>query len=198
MLGEALLRNFIMDVVVSHDWFYCLIENLARPIEYFIVGIMIVMVAPRLRAPWMVGAAGMMIAAVAMFAINPPVDGLFARLTASIEYLDTGNIYNPPYGRQVDVPSCLTWLEPVIAAYAIAALALDKLSPRPGWRLGQFVLLIMAMKRSLVPVILFSFYQPRPLQAAILSESQFTLEILALAVLTEIGWTRSTNPTAKP
>ena len=80
-----------------------------------------------------------------------------------------------------------------MASYAIAALAFDKLSPRPGWRLAQFVFLVMAIKRSIVPVVVFSFYQPLPLPLAILSESQFTLEIFTLAILTAIGWRLSVS-----
>jgi hypothetical protein len=44
------------------------------------------------------------------------------------------------------------------------------------------------MKRSIVPTLLYSFYQPRPLPAAILSESQFALEVLVMALLTSLGW----------
>ena len=46
----------------------------------------------------------------------------------------------------------------------------------------------MLMKGSVVPTLIYSFYQPLPLHAAILSESQFGLEILLMAFLTAIGW----------
>lgn len=193
MLGEALLRNFIMDVVVSHDWVYCFVENLPRPTEYLITCSAIAIIAPYLKAPWTMAAGGFAIAAVALFAIYPPINHLFDRVLASIEYLDTGNIYNPPYDWHVDVPSYLTFLEPVSASFVIAASTFHNLSRQPWRRTVQFVALVMAMKGSIVPIALYSFYQHRSLAAAILSESQFTLEILAMAVLTAIGWQLSTG-----
>jgi hypothetical protein len=188
MLNEALLRSFIMDVVVSHDWIYCFVENLARPLEYLAVCSLIVAFAPRLKGAWAITAGGILIAALSMFAINPPIDRGFRALIDSLEYLDTGNIYNPPYGWQVNVPSYLTFLEPVIASYVIAALVLKRLSLTSTHQILLFVLLIMSMKRSIVPTLVYSFYQSRPMPAAILSESQFFLEILVMAFLTSLGW----------
>jgi hypothetical protein len=188
MLNEALLRGFIMDVVISHDWIYCFVQNLARPLEYLAVCSLIVVLAPRLKVGWAITGGGILIAAFSMFAINPPIDRGFRVLIDSLEYLDTGNIHNPPYGWQVNVPSYLTFLEPVIAGYVIAALVLKRF-PAPSKRqIGLFVLLILSMKRSIVPTLLYSFYQPRPLPAAILSESQFALEVLVMALLTSLGW----------
>jgi hypothetical protein len=188
MLNEALLRSFIMDVVVSHDWIYCFAENLAAPLKYFAVCSLIVGFAPRLKGGWAITGGGILIAALSMFAINPPIDRGFRVLIDSLEYLDTGNIYNLPYGWQVNVPSYLTFLEPVIAGYLIAALVLKRLAPTSHRQIWLFVLLILAMKRSIVPTLLYSFYQPRPFSAAILSESQFALEVLVLALLTSVGW----------
>jgi len=193
MLGEVLLRNFIMSVVVSHDWIYSFVENLPRPVENLIVCSLIVVAAPYLKAPWKMVTAGFAIAAIAVFAIYPPINHLFERLVASIEYLDTGNLYNPPYGWRVDVPSYLTFLEPVSASFAIAAVTLNKLSSHPWWRMFQFAFLVMAIKGSIVPVLLYSFYQRLELPAAILSESQFTLEIISMGMLTAIGWRASTS-----
>jgi hypothetical protein len=123
-----------------------------------------------------------------MFAINPPIDRGFRVLIDSLEYLDTGNIYSSPYGWQVNVPSYLTFLEPVIAGYLIAALVLKRLPPPSKRQIGLFALLVLSMKRSIVPTLLYSLFQPRPLPAAILSESQFALEVLVMALLTTIGW----------
>jgi len=188
MLAEALLRGFIMDGVVSHDWLYCLVENLARPVDYMIVAVLVVGLAPWLTSGWRIGLGALAIVAVTRFVIDPPIDAAFAKWVASLEYLDTGNLYNPPYGWQVIVPSYLTFLEPVVAAFAIAALVWDQLSARPVWRAGQFVLLIMAMKGSIAPTLIYSFFQHASPPAAILSESQFGMEILVMAAMTAVGW----------
>ena len=52
----------------------------------------------------------------------------------------------------------------------------------------QFILLIMAMKGSILPTLVYSFYQRGRLPAAFLSESQFGLEVLVMAFLTAYGW----------
>jgi hypothetical protein len=196
MLAEALFRNFIMDGVVSHAWLYCLVENLASPIEYLVTGVLVVAIAPWLGSWWKNAAAALVTTAVTTFLINPPINAGFAKLVASFEYLDSGNIYNPPYGWQVDVPSYLTFLEPVIASFAICALVWDKLSDRPLRRLAEFIVLIMAMKGSILPVLLYSFFQKASLTASFLSESQFGLEILVMAAMTAAGWRLSRRRTS--
>jgi hypothetical protein len=188
MLKEALFRNFIMDGVVSHAWRYSLVENLAQPVKYLIICSMIVLLGSRLRSAVQIVAGGIAVTAVTSLLIDPLISGGFDKLVASIEYLDTGNIYNPPYGWQVNVPSYLTFLEPVLASFAIAAVVWDKLSPKPTLRVVQFVLIVMAMKGSILPTLIYSFYQGRPLPTAILSESQFGIEILVMALLTAVGW----------
>ena len=121
MLSESLFRRFLMDGVVSHAWRYCFVENLAPPIGYLITCCLIVLLATRLRSTSAILLAGIAIAAAMFFLINPCIDRFSDELVASIEYLDTGNIYNPPYNWQVNVPSYLTFLEPVLASFAIAA-----------------------------------------------------------------------------
>jgi hypothetical protein len=180
-----------MDGVVSGDWIYCFVENLPRPLEYLIACCLIVVIAPKVGTAWTIAAASIAIATTIVFVTDPYIDGVFQKLVASIEYLDTGNIYNPPYGWQVNVPSYVTFLEPVIASFAIAALMLSKRSRRPAWCMVQFVLVVMAMKHSIVPTLVYSFYQSVPLPRAILSESQFALEALTLAIITAVGWTFS-------
>ena len=188
MLSEALFRNFLMDGVVSHAWRYCFVENLARPIEYLITCCLIVLLATRLRSTSAIILAGIAVAVVMFFLINPYIDRVSDKLIASIEYLDTGNIYNPPYGWQVNVPSYLTFLEPVLASFAIVAFVWDKLSTQPILRTVQFALLVMAMKGSILPTLVYSFYQKSRLPAAVLSESQFGIEILVMALLTALSW----------
>jgi hypothetical protein len=188
MLKEALFRNFIMDGVVSHAWRYSLVENLAQPVMYLIICSMIVLLASRLRSTAQIIAAGIAVTAVTSLLIDPLISGAFGKLVASIEYLDTGNIYNPPYGWQVNVPSYIRFLEPVLASFFIAAVVWDKLSPAPTRRIVQFVLLVMAMKGSILTTLIYSFYQGRSLPAAFLSESQFGIEILVMTLLTAVGW----------
>ncbi|MBD5657017.1 MAG: hypothetical protein IAI50_17840 [Candidatus Eremiobacteraeota bacterium] len=190
MLGEALFRNIIMDGVVSNAWMYSLIENLTKPVQCLVTSIVIVAVAERSRTMVQFAVFALAIATAATFLFDPAIATLLDRLTASFEYLDTGNIYNPPYGWQVDVPSYLTFVEPVVASFAIGFLVREELSPRPSAYTAQLIFLIMAMKGSILPTLLFSFFLKGGLASAILSESQFSLEVFVMAFLTAVG-TRS-------
>ena len=188
MLNEALFRNVIMDIVVSHDVIYCIAENLARPTEYLFVCILITAVAPKLKKRWTIVGAAVVIAGFDVLLIRPAIEFPFERLVASIEYLDTGNIYNPPYGWQVDVPSYLTFIEPVLACLVIAVLVLPRGRHPRRFLFLRFVVIALAMRNAILPICLFSFFQPWTLGASILSESQFTLEALALVLLSGSGW----------
>ncbi len=188
MLNQQLLRNFIMDGVVSHDWIYCFVENLPDPLGYFAGAILIVTLCRLVGSNIGRLVGSLAIAAVLAVVIDPSLNALFTRLIASIEYLDTGNIYNPPYGWQVDVPSYLTYAEPVIASYAVAALTCNRLSARLPLRIAQFVLLVMSLACSIVPTLVYSFYQKRTLSIAIFSEGQFALQALVLSFMTAFAW----------
>lgn len=57
----------------------------------------------------------------------------------------------------------------------------------------QFSVLILLMRGMLLPTFGYSFYSKANLPLAMLSESQFLFETLALAVLTTIVWQFSTT-----
>jgi len=187
MLHEALFRNFIMSGVVSHDWFYCLVANLPEPLVMLMVSGLVVVAAERFEGiPFT--ALLVSIGATAHYVFRPGVAAAFQPVIAHFEYLDTGNIYNPPYNWHVNVPSYLTFFEPAASAFAIAGLVWAALPRKSFTRTVTFVLLIVTLKGSLLPLLIYSFYQPRPLGAALLSESQFFLEVLLMAVLTAASW----------
>ncbi|HEY0790137.1 MAG TPA: hypothetical protein VGD78_03625 [Chthoniobacterales bacterium] len=119
MLGEDLLRSFIMDVVVSHDWIYCLVENLPRPLEILIVCFLVVITAPRLEAAWMVVAGSM---AIAVFAFNPPIDHLFDQIVASL---------GPDRGRVAGKHGKKKSVEDFLRAADVRFLSHEKLTVEP-------------------------------------------------------------------
>jgi hypothetical protein len=101
------------------------------------------------------------------------------------------------------IPAYLTYAEPVIACMAVAYLVWEGLSRKPGKRMLQFCLLILSIRGMLLPTFLYSFYSKLRLPMAMLSESQFLFETLALAFLTALIWqvsvtnsTRNTDPEA--
>ena len=93
-----------------------------------------------------------------------------------------------PYGANVLVPAYLTFLEPVIACFAAAALAWGKLSRSRAVRYLQFTLLILAVKNQLLTPFIYVAFAKIPALSALASEGQFALEALALAMLTCVSW----------
>jgi hypothetical protein len=86
------------------------------------------------------------------------------------------------------VPAYITFIEPALSCMIFVALVWNRLSAKPLLRLVQFVVLIMFMRGMVFRTFIFSFYIKSSLGAAMLSESQFALETLALAVLTALIW----------
>src|ERR1035438_4048979 len=89
-----------------------------------------------------------------------------------------------PYGWQVLIPAYLTLAELVIACMLLAVWVWPGLSTKPGIRMLQFVALVLLMKGMLLPTFVYSFYSKTRLPLAMLSQSQFFFETLALAILT--------------
>ena len=99
---------------MSHDWFYRFVEDLPGPPGYAITSGLIVVVATRLRNARSLAAGALVIATLA-FTLEAPIDSVFDKLTASLEYPDAGTLC-PPYGWQVTLLSYPAFLEPVIAS----------------------------------------------------------------------------------
>jgi hypothetical protein len=81
----------------------------------------------------------------------------------------------------------------VLASFAIVAVCWRRLDGSLLSRLVQFTLLLMAIKGSSLPTLVFSFFQPLPLPQAITSESQFGLEVGVLGICTALSWHCSTR-----
>jgi hypothetical protein len=190
-LRELMVRAIVMDGVVTTAWTFSLVTHLPRLAGLLIACAVIVPVADRLDRLWQWALAATVITAAYMFGVQPLVDMAFAPLLNALSYLAHDEIYQVPYGWQVTVPAYITFAEPVAAALAIAWLTWDRLSARPGVRVLQFVTLIMFMKGSVAPTLLYSFYIKGSLPAAIVSESQFALETLTLALMTAATWVLS-------
>jgi hypothetical protein len=189
-LRELVVRAIVMDGVVTTAW-TSLLTHLPRLVGLLIACAVIVPVADRLDRLWQWALAAIVITAAYMFGVQPLVDMAFGPVLNALSYLAHDEIYQVPYGWQVMIPAYLTFAEPVAAVLAIAWLTWDRLSARPGVRVLQFVLLIMFMKGSVAPTLLYSFYIKGSLGAAIVSESQFALETLTLALMTAATWALS-------
>lgn len=185
---RATLRLFFINSYLTGAWAYQSLTSLDRVIEFtFIVG-MIVTASPVLRSAKARIAGGLVIALLVTALVRPGLELAFTPMFHAIASLNYPEFRLPPYTLQDNLVIYGTYLETTLACFAIAYLVWPSLATNPGARLAQFATLIMFMKQSIVPTLLFSFHEPLPWPQAVLSEAQFALETLTLALLTGLAW----------
>jgi len=187
MLKES-FRGIIMNGVVTHGWGFDVVAALPGLAYAFVLTSLVVLTTPKLRGIWLKVAGAAAIAAVAMFAVRPLLCSAFAPALKAAAHLDHAEVYAFPYGWQVLVPAYLTYAEPVIACMLIAVLVWQRLSTNTLTRMLQFAALVLLIRGMLLPTFVYSFYSKAKLPIAMLSQSQFLLETLALAILTALTW----------
>lgn len=114
---------------------------------------------------------------------------LFQPFMQHLAYLAHDEIYRPPYDWHVDLPSYISFSEPVMAGFIVALLIWDQLSGRPVLRLCQFATLVMAKDRDLLGPLVYALSQPQHPVFATISFGQFWLQDLVQATLTGLVWT---------
>jgi len=185
MLKET-FRGILMNGVVTTGWKFGLLSSLPSLGYSFILMSLLVVLTPFLKTPRARALGAGIIAAFGLFAVRPALSKVFAPTLAAAQHLNHDEVYPFPYGWQVLAPAYLTYAEPVIACMLIAVLIWNGLSVKPVVRLGQFCVLILLIRGMLLPTFVYSFYSKQTLRTAMLSQSQFLLETLALALLTGI------------
>ena len=190
MLKE-IFRGILMNGVVTGDWLYNILAGLPSLASGFALTSLIVLIMPRLRAKWMklVGVAA--ITAFMMFGIKPLLGIAFASALKIAAPVDHADLYSFPYGWQVLIPAYISYAEPVIACTLMAALIWQSLSTTTVVRFSQFILLVLLIRGMLLPTFIYSLYSKMPVASAMLSQSQFLFETIALAALTGLTWQQS-------
>lgn len=129
------------------------------------------------------------VALLAAFVLTPVLAMLDAAISARVaHWIVAGGWCALPYGMDVLVPAYGTFLEPVLACLACAALIWRCLPARPLGRVVAFVVLILALKRQLLMPFLYAAFAPGSAATALASMGQFSLEAAALASLTALNW----------
>ena len=181
MLKEV-ARGAAMGGIVTTAYLFNAAQALIPILHCIAVAILVVAITPLLRGPVakLLGALG--ISALILFAIRPLIESVLGPWLQSISYLAHDDVYPFPYGAHVLFWAYVTYLEPLIACLIIALLVWPGLSARAPLRIVQFVALILLIKGSLIPTFLYGFYNASGVPLGMLSESQFLLETLALAL----------------
>jgi hypothetical protein len=186
MLRET-LRAAVMAGVVTTAWTFSLAQMVVPILLWLAIALLCTVAAPRLRSFWSKALGGIVIAAAALW-LSPAIGMALSPLFEALGPLAHPDVYQLPYPWQVMIPAYLTYAEPVIACAVIAGLVWDRLPTPPPLRLASFVALVLVMDTMVLRTFLFSFFGAGPVVAAMLSESQFMLEVLVLAALTGLTW----------
>jgi hypothetical protein len=194
MLTETLLRGPFMDAYCTTAWTFIFVANGQKVLTMALASLMIVSATPKLPLVWQKVAGAIVITGLTSFVVGPLIDKAMGPVMAAIAHLAPQSEWCAlPYGASVLIPAYLTFLEPVLASVAGAALVWDRLSPVRGLRFVQFTVLILAIKNQLVTPFVYAVLSKTPFLSALMSDGQFALEAVALAVLTGMTWEWSTD-----
>lgn len=129
--------------------------------------------------------------------LSPALKTAFAGFVQWTSSREGYTFYNPPYDWHVEVPAYMTFAEPVLAAFAVAALVAGCL-PRERLRaIAVLAMLIFALRGQFFSTFINIRYAGTDAVTAMLSFGQFTLESLVLAVLVAATWMLATPATAR-
>jgi hypothetical protein len=194
MLTENLFRGPFMNAYCTNAWTFTFVASIQKLLSMALAALMIVAATRRLPRFWQKLAGALAITAVTAFVLGPLIAKLIEPAMAALAHLaPQGEWCALPYGANVLIPAYLTFLEPVLACVAGAALVWDRLPPSRGLRFLQFTLLILVIKNQLITPIVYATLAKIPFLTGLASEGQFAMEAVALALLTGLTWEWSTS-----
>jgi hypothetical protein len=193
MLTENLVRAAFMDAYCTNAWTFIFVTHIPKVMTMALAALMIVLATPRLPRIWQMLIGALLITAITVFAIGPVIDKAMTQVMAAIAGVaPTGEWCTLPYGANVLVPAYITFLEPTLGCFAAAVLVWNRLSATRGLRFVQFALLILAIKNLLITPAVYAVLAKQPFSVSLISDGQFFIEGLALALLTGLSWERAT------
>jgi hypothetical protein len=188
MVKEVLIRANLMEGVVTTSWIFPFIKAVPQLLGYLILAFALVVSNFFISKKWQLLGISILITCLLQFVLEPQLNSIFNPIISSYSYLAHDPIYELPYDWHVLVPAYLTFAEPVIAAFVIVYYIWEKLDGKAWQKIILIGILICLIKGMLLPVFLFTPYLKLNFIAAIASEIQFTLEFLAVGILTSIFW----------
>jgi len=188
MVKEVLIRANLMEGVVTTSWIFPFIKAVPQLLGYLILAFALVVSNFFISKKWQLFGISILITCLLQFVLEPQLNSIFEPIISSYSYLAHDPIYELPYDWHVLVPAYLTFAEPVIAAFVIVYYIWEKLDGKAWQKIILVGILICLIKGMLLPVFLFTPYLKLNFIAAIASEIQFTLEFLAVGILTSIFW----------
>ena len=180
-------------------WLFTLTDSLSGALVWFFYGVVAAAIArsQRLNTAKRFPAI-LIVAAIGVLTVQPMLQALAVALEQALSLSEPAEFYVLPYPLHVYTVIYSTFLEPTISAFILAALTWPGLKGSLTRRVLMFVGLLLMIRGRVVTELLFSFWLPLPLGLAFLSEGQFFLETLVLALLTGAVWAAIQQRTHAP
>ena len=185
MLNET-LRVFVIESAIVGNWFYSLVDIAPRALSWLACGSAVAWLGLGDQKRRNVAFAIIVIAALEVFAIHPALDALCASLKNSLSAPTP--LYTDPYPFKINILIYATFVEPTIAAFMILSFCWPALGDSLLRRISVFTTLLLLVRGRFIGLFVESFWVKQPLPTALLAESQFFLETLALGLLVALSW----------
>ena len=119
---EALFRAAFMNIMNSTSILYLIVQALPRLIALAVTVPLLVFSAAYTTKEWAKWLGAIAISMLVFFLWEPLINLSFDRLLASIAWMSGLSLYEPPYDCHILIPAYLSFVEPVIASFVVAAL----------------------------------------------------------------------------
>ena len=188
MVQESFFRVPFMNGYCSNSLLFNFIKNIPKMLPVLALSTFVIAITPYSQNFLKKAGAALLLAALNLFILTPIFAYLFEGILRSLQFLSHPGWCELPYGWNVLIPAYVSFVEPVLASMAVAALIWNKLSEKPIARVFQFVLLIMIIRRHLFFWAVYMAYSGQPAMIGLASAGQFTLEAFILGLLTALTW----------
>lgn len=187
MVKETLLRRAVMSGWVTTAWLYNFLDNLrfAIPIIFCVLVATVTASASRRIRLAAVLATG---TSTAFFA-QGWTDASVASLIRHIGATGHDAVFPSPYGWQVQLPSYITFTEPVIAAIVMIAIMVPgRMAAGELSRYGGAVAALILIRGKLLLPLTNMVYQKEGAVMGFLAEAQFLVEAVLLTIGAALTW----------
>jgi hypothetical protein len=185
MLTESLFRASFMDGYCTNAIGYMLISNVPKLLSIAVVCALVVFMTSKINKSWQKLVVAIIITAIYIFIITP-LFGLAWHpvMTSVARFEPTSEWCRLPYGPDVLIPAYISYIEPVIGCSIMALLIWHQL-PKTKWlKYILFIVMVLAIKNQLLSPVFYAFLNKSNFFSNLVSEGQFALEAIALAMLT--------------
>jgi hypothetical protein len=185
MLNET-FRVLIIESALVGSWLYSVYDIAPRALSLLVCSSAVAWFGLGDHKHRNVVLVTVVLAALEVFAIHPPLDSICGWLKSSLT--EPTLLYTEPYPFKINAVIYATFIEPTIAAFVIVSFCWPALGGGPLRRTFAFTALLLLVRGRLIALFVESFWVKQPLPTAFLAESQFFLETLTLGLLVGIAW----------